>query len=374
MRIYQRKNSSKWWVDWTDQKGHRHRKSTGTDDKKLAKALAAKWTQESFLEQHFGIVPEVSFQEALFRYGEEKQKENPSGYAASVRYNLQRLLDRFCDLNLSDFNLGMLQDYAHERLVEVKSGTVHRELAILRAILNKAFREGRLSVVPPFPKVKPSKGRCRWLTEQEEQKLLRVCEPHLRSIIAFAVDTGGRRSELFKLDWQNVDLERGFVTFTDTKNGEDRAIRLTDRAKKVLEGLGPKESGPVFTYRGLAIKDVKTTFDKASQKAGLEDFRFHDLRHTFASRLVQKGVPIYEVMHLTGHKSLVMVQRYAHLAPDYQNRAIEALNDFGHNIGTVDHDVAGGKQAQNGQNPSVSAEVLMVEPIRIELTTSTMPL
>ena len=119
---------------------------------------------------------------------------------------------------------------------------------------------------------------------------------------------------------------------------------------------------------------MKTTFDKARQKTGLNDFRFHDLRHTFASRLVQKGVPIYEVMHLKGYKSLVMVQRYAHLVPDYQSRAIAALNDFGRNIGTVDRDVAGDKQAQNGQNPLVSQGVLMVEPIRIELTTSTMPL
>lgn len=69
MRIYQRKNSTKWWVDWTDQKGHRLRKSTGTDDKKLAEALAAKWAQESFLEQHFGVIPEFPFQEALLRYG-----------------------------------------------------------------------------------------------------------------------------------------------------------------------------------------------------------------------------------------------------------------------------------------------------------------
>lgn len=110
-------------------------------------------------------------------------------------------------------------------------------------------------------------------------------------------------------------------------------MRLTDRAKQVLADLGLREFGPVFTYRGQPMKEIKTSFDKARKRAGLEDFRFHDLRHTFASRLVQQGVSLYEVMHLTGHKSYQMVQRYAHLSPDFQERAISALNAYG--SGTV---------------------------------------
>jgi len=373
MRIYKRKGSPKWWADWTDQKGRRHRKSTGTEDKALAKALGAKWQQESFLEEHFGVIPDVSFQDALLRYGEDKQQANPEGYTASVRYNLQGLLNQFGHLNLSEFNLKMLQDYTNERLRQVKSGTVCRDLAVVRAILNKAHREGQLAVVPPFPKVKPSQGRSRWLTVDEEERLLKVSRPHLRALIAFAVDTGGRRSELFKLDWQNVDLARGFVRFTKTKNGEDRSVRLTNRAKQVLVHLEPKPSGPVFTYQGQPIKDVKTTFDKARKTAKIEDFRFHDLRHTFASRLVQKGISIYEVMHLTGHKSLEMVQRYAHLAPDYQNKAIEALNDLRHNFGTVSQSESEA-EPQDAQNPLISQGAMMVPPVRIELTASPLPM
>ena len=149
------------------------------------------------------------------------------------------------------------------------------------------------------------------------------------TLVTSAVDTGGRKPELLKLDWQNVDLDRGFVTFRKTKNGEDRSMRLTDRAKRVLTDLDPQESGPVFTYRGQAMKDVKTSFERAGTRAGVEGFRFHDLRHMLASRLVQQGVTLYEVMHLTGHKSFEMVQRYAHLAPDFQERAIGALNAYG---------------------------------------------
>jgi len=82
---------------------------------------------------------------------------------------------------------------------------------------------------------------------------------------------------------------------------------------------------------------MKTAFNRARERAGLADLRFHDLRHTFASRLVQAGIPLYEVMHLTGHKSFEMVQRYSHLAPDYADRAIQVLNAIGHDIGTVEN-------------------------------------
>jgi len=335
MQLYKRNGSPKWWATWYDPKGKRHRKSTGTDNKEQAQALAAKWQQEQFMEQHFGAIPEVPFNDALLRYAQEKQRENPQGYKTNARYRLQRLLDRFGELNISEINLPIIQDFAEERLEQVKEGTVQKELSTLKAILNKAHREERLASVPPFPRMKALKGRCRWLTLDEEKRLLAAAAKHLRPVIAFAIDTGGRRSELLRLDWRQVDLNRSVVTFTKTKNGEDRSIRLTDRARQVLVELGPKNSGPVFTFAGKAMKDNKSAFTTAREKAGIEDLRFHDLRHTFASRLVQQGISLYEVMHLTGHKSVSMVQRYAHLAPDYQERAIKALNNYGHNLGTA---------------------------------------
>ena len=338
MRIFKRKGSPSWWATWYDQHGKRHRKSTGTEDKDLAQALAAKWQQESFMERHFGKIPDVPFRDALLKYAEAKFRENSEGYSRSTKYRLQCLLDRFDGLNLKDITAAKVQDFADDRIANVTDATVQKDLATLKAILNKAHREGRLETVPPFPRFKTAKGRCRWLTPEEEVRLLHHAPDHLKPIIIVAVDTGGRKSELLRLDWRHVDLTRGRLTFTETKNGEDRTIRMTDRVKRTLTGLledgEAKESGPVFTYRGKPMQRFKAGFETARDKANLHDFRFHDLRHTFASRLVQKGVPIYEVMHLTGHKSLSMVQRYAHLAPDFQAQAIAALNDFGHNMGT----------------------------------------
>ena len=340
MRLYKRKDSPTWWVDWSDQKGQRRRKSTGVEDKDLALALAAKWQQAKFMERHFGVTPEVPFRDVLLRYGDEKKRQNPEGYEHVMRHCLQRLLDRFDWMNMGDITAARIQDFANDRLQRVKAATVQKDLSALKAMLNKAHREGRLQSVPPFPRLKMPKGRCRWLTPAEEQRLLLVAAPHIWPLIAFAIDTGGRRSELLKLDWHNVDLERNQVTFVETKNGDDRSVRLTDRAKHVLTSLDPKPSGPVFTYAGRPMKDNNSSFPAAVRRAGIEDFRFHDLRHTFASRLVQKGIPLYEVMHLTGHKSFAMVQRYAHLAPEYQERAIAALNEYGketiwHDLGTA---------------------------------------
>ncbi len=371
MRIYKRKGSRKWWATWNDQKGRRQRKSTGTEDKDLAQVLAAKWQQESFMEQHFGTIPEVPFRDALLRYAENRKRENQNSYDCNQKYQLQLLLDHFGAWMLSEIDAKLIREFSDMRRKKVKDASVLRNLAILKAILNRAKREGELLSVPSFPKLKPSKGRTRWLTSDEERRLLAASSNRLRSLIAFALDTGGRRSELFKLDWRHVDLASGRITFIETKNGEDRSIRLTERAHRILLTLGPRDHGPVFTYNGRPLKDVKTAFNRARMNAGLEDVQFHDLRHTFASRLVQQGLPLYEVMHMTGHKSLAMVQRYSHLAPEYQERAIIALNRYGHNLDTLGSDETQ-SEIPKEQNPLDFQGVLMVEPRGIEPLTSSL--
>jgi len=231
---------------------------------------------------------------------------------------------------------GTVQTLVDERLGTVSTGSIIRDLALIKAIINKARSEELTNFVPNFPRLKTPKPRNRWLTVREEARLFAAAAPHLKSLIRFAVDTGGRRGELLRLDWRYVDLDQKRVAFPDTKNGEDRSVRLCKRAEQTLRDLGPKDSGPVFTFQGKAIKCIKKGFDAARTRAGVEDIRFHDLRHTFASRLVQGGVLLYEVMNLTGHKSLEMVQRYAHLAPDFQTRAISVLDDLCHDLVTVE--------------------------------------
>lgn len=287
------------------------------------------------MAEHFGKVPEVPFSESLLSYAKTQKRDHPKHFMEKTRYRLKLLHQWFGDINASEITPTLVQNFMDERLDRVSLATVQKDVSTLKAILNKAYREGHLAQPPRLPKFKALKPRNRWLELAEEERLVTCAANHLVPLIRFAVATGGRRSELLGLDWRQVDLARKRVVFLDTKNGEDRTIRLCDSACAVLASLGPKEMGPVFTYKGMAIKSVKTSFDAARKAAGLDDVRFHDLRHTFASRLVQAGVPLYDVGQLLGHKSLGMVQRYAHLAPDYQERAIKALNELGHKMGAA---------------------------------------
>jgi integrase len=335
MRIFRREGSPHWWVTWNDQNGKRNRRSSGTSDRKLAEALVAKLVKEEFLDEHFGKKPDLPFNEILLRYAKAQKRDHPRHFMTKTRYRIKFLAKRFEGFKVSYLTFGAIQEFVDERLETVSSGMVLRDVAIIKAAINKARREGLTDFAPNFPRIRPSKPRKRWLTAEEEDRLIAVAAKHLKPLIRFAVDIGGRRSELLCLDWQQVDLATRRVTFLDTKNGEDRTVRLCNRAVATLRDIGPKESGPVFTYGGNPIKDVKSAFRGACKRAGIEDLRFHDLRHTFASRLVQGGVPLFEVMHLTGHKSLSMVQRYAHLAPDFQEGAIRVLDAYWHDLGTT---------------------------------------
>ncbi len=140
-------------------------------------------------------------------------------------YRLKHFQERFRGKMLSEFTFQVIQEYMDERFETVSRGTVQKDTAILKAILNKAHREGLIDTPPRFPKFKALKHRTRWLTQEEETKLTQAAAPHLVPLIRLALDTGGRLSELMGLDWRNVDLNNGRIRFTDTKNGEDRTIR-----------------------------------------------------------------------------------------------------------------------------------------------------
>ena len=141
------------------------------------------------MEQHFGVIPEIPFRDSLLRYAEAKKRENPKGFNASRRYQLQLLMDNFGKLMLNEIDAKTIRDFADMRRKTVSDSTLHRDLAVLRAILNKAREEGDLTVLPVFPKVKLPKGRTRWLTVEEEHRLLNAAPEHLRVLIAFALDT-----------------------------------------------------------------------------------------------------------------------------------------------------------------------------------------
>ncbi len=177
--------------------------------------------------------------------------------------------------------------------------------------------------------------RVRYLTKENYIRLLEELPIYLRPIVTTAVNTAMRLEEILSLKWNQVNWQQRVITLTDTKNGEVRDVPLDSVMMELLRDLMRERVrqiclsphvfvNPLTSNRWLSIRDG---FKAAARRAGIEDFRFHDLRHTAASRLAMNGVDLLTVASILGHKTLSMTQRYSHLSPGHRLKAVEALLD-----------------------------------------------
>jgi integrase len=208
--------------------------------------------------------------------------------------------------------------YRDERLAEVKPDTVIRELAFLSSIINHARREWDINVPNPVASVrkpKPGAWRDRTLSRAEEALLLHAVEPTGRRnpwtkpLVVLALETAMRQGELLALRWENVELANRVARLPQTKNGDSRTVPLSTRAVETLRQLPRCVTGEVFPLRKAALHRI---FARATERAGLTDFRFHDLRHTAITRMASKLPNVIELSAVTGHRSLSMLKRYYH--------------------------------------------------------------
>ena len=224
----------------------------------------------------------------------------------------------------------MIERFKTERIKEVSPATVNRHLACLKSMFNKAIQWGKVEE-NPVKKVKLLKEhnkRLRYLEKEEIVRLLARCSKRLRPIVVLALNTGMRKGEILGLKWQDIDFKRGIIYLYNTKNSERREIPINEMAKTALIRT-PKhpESPYVFCDKnGRSFGSIRKSFFTAMKKSGIINFRFHDLRHSFASHLVMSGVDLNTVRELMGHKSLEMTLRYAHLSPDHKRRAVDILD------------------------------------------------
>lgn len=177
--------------------------------------------------------------------------------------------------------------------------------------------------------------RIRFLSVDEEERLLPACNNWLRPLVITALNTGFRRSEFLSLTWEDIDFERRAVEVQASyaKNGERRSISMNDLLHRTLEEVRIKSPGPVFPNRKVTqYRNFRTPFNNALWKAEISNFTFHDLRHTFASRPVMSGIDLPTVKELMGHKDITMTLRYTHLSSDHKQNAVKALDNFGTNL------------------------------------------
>ena len=209
----------------------------------------------------------------------------------------------------------------------------NRYIALIRAILNRAMREWEwIENIPYFSMHPEPKKRIRWLTPDEAKRLIAAAPPYMAQMIKFSLATGLRQRNVLTLKWQQVDLQRRVCWYyaDETKSGRALGVSLNEIAMQVLNERLNLHSTFVFANQyGKPLKRIQgKAWNRVIQQANIENFRWHDLRHTWASWLIQRGTPLAALQEMGGWETPSMVQRYAHLAPEHLHKHSALLNNL----------------------------------------------
>lgn len=332
-KLFKRKNSLYWWIDYT-YKGKRRRYSLKVTDKATALKIKAKIEAEIALESHDIKLPSpVKFPELVSEFlSWSRRNKKPSAHRRD-KTSARILLDFFGSIDIKNITSQDIERFKEYRLSQgVLKQTINRDLSCLRKMLNLAIEWGYIKNRPKIKLFREPPGRLRFLSRDEISRLLdaaaRSKSPYLLPAIMIALHTGMRKSEILSLRWRDIDFENNFIRIDTSKTGKRRLIPIHPELREYLLSL-PRR-GEYAIGGEKPVTDIKKAFQNACRKAGIKDFRFHDLRHTFASHLVMSGTPLHVVKELLGHKTLDMVQRYAHLSPDYLGKVMNAVTLMAH--------------------------------------------
>lgn len=338
---YKRADSPLWYASYSDASGQRVRRSTETTDRREAQALEAKWRLEAREQRLWGTQPSRTFDELMLAYFKTTQDQR-SNWSRDLYY-LKRLTVTFTGRDLNNFKRCDVRGYIQRRKAEgLSNATINREVGLLSSAINYARKEWDWEIPNPAERMRLSEGdgRKRYATVAEIATLIRAAEkhkraPYLADLIRVAVNTACRRGELLGLRWSQVDLDAGTLKLEgkDTKNGRARIVPLNDQARAALRNRLEYRSrhcpGSPWAFSSKAggrNLTIQSSWEAVRSEAGLDDFHFHDLRHTCGSWLVQSGVALADVKEVLGHSTIRMTERYAHNAPENSRAAVERLN------------------------------------------------
>lgn len=347
-----------WYASYSLPGGKRIKESLGTEDKRQAQELHDKRKAELWRVDRLGDFPDVTFEEACLRWLEEKADKK------SLDTDKGRIgfwLEHFEGMKIKDITeakiyaaVSRMQNRKAKEIWQqrvdaaarkgkdapvfeakpVTTSTKAKHLALMKAILRAAERDWKWLEKAPVIKIPSVRNkRVRWLEHEEAKRLIDECPEPLKSVVKFALATGLRRSNIINLEWQQIDMQRrvAWVNPEDSKSNRAIGVALNDTACKVLRDQIGNHHKWVFvhtrawhrpdssltpTIRKMRVDDNRA-WNSACKRAGIEDFRFHDLRHTWASWLIQSGVPLSVLQEMGGWESIEMVRRYAHLAPNH---------------------------------------------------------
>ena len=314
-----RKRGTVWWVDFTTPSGERVRRSAETGNKAAATEYHDKLKAEAWREQKLDQTPLRTWNEAVVRWCHEQS------HKATSEEDKAKL--RWLDYHLGGKNLDTINRDMIERITQAKladrcsNATANRTLALVRSILRTSVREWQwLDRAPAVRMLKEPTRRVRYLNHDEADRLLVELPQHLRDMAAFSLESGLRAANVSGLRWSAVDLDRrlAWIHPDEAKARKAIPVPLNGEAVSILQKQIGKDRELVFTFKGRQVEQLSTAaWYKALKRAGIENFRWHDLRHTWASWHVQSGTPLHVLQELGGWASYAMVQRYAHLAADH---------------------------------------------------------
>lgn len=325
MKLIKRARDGIWLLEYLSPEGKRTRLSTGKRERTDAERMA-----HQILAGQGPRAPAHTVNDALDHAWMRRWKDQKG--SRQLHYVVEQVRAKFGKWGCSDLTYAVLDEYAHECLdAGLKPATINHRLGVLSVALDLAIKRNRLATMPPFPRMTVANGRIRYITREEEARLLEHAEGMTWHLIVVLVDTGARLSEITSL--QPTDVVDGQIRLIDTKNGKSRAVPLTDRAAVSMRWLHACEQWREVT-RGAATSLVRKAsakdylvkqFSRVRDAADLPDVSMHILRHTCASRLVQAGVDLYRVKAWLGHSTVQMTERYAHLAPTSLRDAASVL-------------------------------------------------
>lgn len=334
-----------WWIK-VRHDGKKVETSLGTSNRKLAQAIEAKIRTEiiegSYFKKSKG--KKITVASLIDKYIAEHSKPNKGEFTYKNDISLsKKIVQQFGNQYLNDVKPMHISKFITERRSDgVGDVSINHELRLLRHAYNLAIHEWELVDETPFARCKIPSGdvkRVRYLSQDEEARLMDALPKWLKPIVMIARETGLRLSNIINLEWSQVNIFSRMINLAITKNGDPHSVPMTDNVLKILKALYmAKENDYVFGY-GKGGKPfnrhwVSKSFKDSCKKAEIENFRFHDLRHDFCSKLVQKGADLYSVAGLAGHKDIKTTQRYAHLSPEKLRSTIQKLNS-GDNLATL---------------------------------------
>ena len=339
--------------------GKRIQESLKTDNRRLAEKFHAKVLTDIVEGRYFEKPVDITVNEVLERYMKEfSPLLSPTSHERNQQV-VSHFKSVFGEYLIKDVTPSVLSQYKAERLQKVLPSTVRKELAFLRRVFNIAIDEWELCKENPVRKVlkslKVDDARVRYVAPEEAEKLRFTLPEWVRPIVIVAAQTGLRQGNIVELTVPQLDFNRNLVIVPKTKNGDPVAIPMTNIVRvTLLKVLQERKIASMYVFcdefgKPHSGKKVSIAFKRAYEHAGVSDLRFHDLRHDFATLLVNNGASLYQVQHALGQKDQRMAQRYAHLLPETLKEAIKMIDSKG--TATILLQSENAKGVANAANP-----------------------